>query len=170
MEVIIVKALPQNQGPNTLSVAQKIKVLRKVKKMNQSQLADIIMTDQAKISRIESEGGDKYNQKELEAIKEHFGIADMPLTEDERAAFRERLYYWRDLIRDLKMSDAEEMHKKISAATLIEPFDPDMAILYRLYEVLLLLTENSVKANKENLDAAEEKLKYLEGIFDKMNT
>jgi len=151
------------QSPtSTLSIAQKIRLLRKHKNMTQTELADIIWTNTSRISHIEN-GDNEYNQKELNDIREHFEIVGMPFTELERIAFRERLYIWRDFIRDGRMHDAKELQVKISPVLNLEPCDPDLATLYRLFEVLLLLSEN-------DLDTAEEKLAYLEGIFADMNT
>ena len=59
--------------------------------MTQAELAEIILSSSAKISRIEN-GEEEYNQKELEYIRKHFELTEMPLTEFERAAFKERLY------------------------------------------------------------------------------
>lgn len=144
-----------------LSIGEKIKLLRKAVGLTQAELAEIMWSSAGKISRVEN-GEEEYNQEELKALKEHFGFAEMPLTELECAAFKERLHMWRDLIRDGRLDEARELHIKISPIINFEACEPDLSILFRLYEVLLLLYE-------KNLFSAEDKLNYLSSVMDKMS-
>ena len=162
--MIFINASSKKENTNVLPIGEKIKLLRKAKGITQAELGEIILSSVAKISRVEN-GVEEYSQTELEALKKHFEIADMPLTKFECAAFKERLYLWRDLIRDQRMDEARKLHKKLLPLVNLEPCDPDLAMLFRLFETLLLLIEG-------NLDAAEEKLNYLKNAFenDIMNT
>ena len=145
----------------TLSVVEKIKLLRKAKGTTQGELGDIIWASPSGVSAVEN-GISEYTEEQLEAIKEYFGIVDMPLKEQDCIAFKKRLYIWRDYIRDLRIGEAKEMHSKMSAVVNLDPCDNDLPMLYRLFEVMLLLYDN-------NIDAAKEKLNYLESIKDKMS-
>ena len=160
--MILIDVLFKKENSNVLPIGEKIKLLRKAKGITQAELAEIILSNSAKISRVEN-GDEEYSQEELKAIKEHFEITEMPLTELECAAFKERLYIWRSLIRDYRISEAKELHKKMSPIINLEPCDPDLSMLYRLFEALLLLAENK-------LDAAEEKLNYFQSVLDKLNS
>ncbi|MCL2575103.1 MAG: hypothetical protein FWE33_01595 [Defluviitaleaceae bacterium] len=144
---------------NTLSISQKITALRKDKKISQDKIAEVALTSQAQISRIEtSTSAEEYNQDELERVKKFLKIEGMPLTEDERAAFRESLYYWRDLLRVGRTKEAEDMHKVLSPAVNLEPVDTDLSMLYRLFEVIHIFYE----AGDNYADIANEKMSYLE--------
>jgi tetratricopeptide (TPR) repeat protein len=55
------------------------------------------------------------------------------------------------------------MINEMAAIVNLDPCDNDLPILYRIFEIPLLLVER-------NLDCAKEKLNYLETIYDKMNT
>ena len=143
------------------SIGEKIKLLRKAKAMTQAELAEIILSNSAKVSRVEN-GDEEYSQEELEAIREHFKMAEMPLTEFERAAFKEGLYFWRELIIDRKIDEAKDFRDKKSFAVELELFDPDLSFLYRLFDIMLLL-------NDRDIVAAEEKMSYLRGVINDMN-
>ncbi|MCL2575393.1 MAG: hypothetical protein FWE33_03060 [Defluviitaleaceae bacterium] len=148
----------KSNNTNTLSIAQKIKLLRNANGIYQDEMADITLTSQAKISRIEN-GEEYYNDDEIRLIKEHFNIVGMPLTEFERNAFRESLYHWRDLLRSGRLDEAKIKQDKLSSVVNLEPCDPDLALLYCLFEVIHLLI------NKQ-LDVAEENLAV---IYDRLN-
>jgi len=149
------------KSANGMPIGEKIKLLRTANSMTQAELGEIIWSSAAKISRVES-SGETYKQQDLEYIKQHFGFLEMPLTDFECDAFKEGLYFWRELIIDRKLSEAREFGDKRSYATQFEPFDFDIAVLYRLFEALLLIYEGG-------FEAAEEKIDYLRGALGKMN-
>ena len=142
-------------------VTRKIRTLRKYHGINQAELADIILSNADRISKIE-QGHNNYTAEDLRLICVHFGIEDMPLSEIDCKAFRKRLYMWRDLIRDKKFDEAQQWQKKMAAVVNLYPCDGDLPILYRLFEVAFLLYS-------ESIDAAEEKLDYLRSIEDRMS-
>ncbi|MCL2573915.1 MAG: helix-turn-helix transcriptional regulator [Defluviitaleaceae bacterium] len=150
------------ESANNPSIGEKIRLLRKAKGITQAELSENIWSSAAQISRVEI-GEEAYKPEELEAIKKYFKIENMPLTDFERATFRERLHVWRDLIRDQRLVRARKLHKEMLPLINLEPCDPDLAIYFRLFEVLLLLTER-------DFDTAKEKLDYLHRVKDKMNT
>jgi len=143
-----------------VNIAAKIKLLRKSKGVSQSEVAEIILTNQGKISRIEN-GDDSYDENEILAIKEHFGIANMPLTQLECDAFKKRLYHFRDLIKDRQLDEAKQLQNEIKHINILEAIDFELPMLYRLFEALLLMVD-------EKLEEAYEKMQELEAHLDKM--
>jgi len=152
----------KEQIEKPLSVVAKIKLLRKAKGLNQDELGDLISGSQGKISKIEVDDTG-YKADEIDIFRELFDIVDMPLTVDECAIFYEKLRIWRMLIKDDRLTEAEEYQKKLYKVVNLEPCDPDMAIYYRLLEISLLYA-------KEDLDTAKDKLNYLGGVIKKMST
>ena len=151
---------PKEKNITALSIGEKVKLLRKAMDITQAELAEAIWTNPAKISAVEN-GTDEYNEEQLEAIKKYFNIVDMPLSEQDCIAFKKRLYIWRDIIRDRLMTEAKEMYGKMSAIVNLDPCDSDLPMLYRLFEVVLLLYEGSI-------DLAEEKLNHLSNAVKNM--
>ena len=143
-----------------LSVGEKLKLFRKANSMSQEELGKILSISSTQVNKVEG-GYDEYTIEQVEAARKHFNIMDMPLSKHDCIAFKKRLYIWRDYIRDLRMVDAEEMHSKMSPIVNLDICDHDLPILYRLFEIMLLLYKN-------NLYAAEEKMKQLENFKDKM--
>ena len=158
---------PKEKG-NALSIIEKIKILRNHKEVSQQSIAEYALMSQKKISRIEN-GEDEYDDIELKAVKEYFDIVGMPLTDDECTEFRSRLYYWRNLIRDRRMDEATALRDELEKIVNLDVFYFDLPTLYRIFEVLFLLTEISLSTEK-SFNVVKEKLKYLEGVFDEMNT
>jgi len=148
-------------GCEMASIAEKIRTLRIDKGIAQHEIADIILTNQPRVSRIEN-GEDKYSEFELQTLKEHFDIEGMPLTEFEREAFKGRLCIWRDVIRSRDISEAYKMKSELCKITNIEPFDGELVTLYHLFEALLYIAEI-------NVSAAEEALHSLGKTYDEMN-
>ena len=148
--------------PYVLSVAEKVKLLRKAKNIVQGELADAILSSSTKISLTEN-GTCKYSDDELEAIKKYFGMPDMPLTEFECAAFKKRLHHWHSLIGNGRAAaEAEELYKKISPITVTDPFDFDLPTLFRLFEVIYLRCKGDVNDAKAKFD-------FLKSVLDDMN-
>jgi len=149
------------KSTNSLTIGEKIRILRTAKEITQAELAENIWSSASQVSRMENKW-DACKPKEIEAIKKYFGIVDMPLTDFERETFKERLYAWCGLIRDQKLDEARELHKKMLPILSLEPCDPELAIHFRLFEILLLQTEGES-------ELADEKLDYLQDCIDKMN-
>jgi len=128
---------------DTLSIAQKFKLLREERGITQNQIAELLSTNQGKISRIE-QGKEEYADFDVKTLKEFYEIADMPLEEDERKVFKGRLYIWRDLIRNREIEKAEEMQNKFKNVVNLASFDFDLPTLYRLFEALLYIAKNDI--------------------------
>lgn len=145
----------------TMPVAEKIKLIRKSKNLKQIDVADAIWTSPTKISMVEN-GEGEYSPEQIKRFKLLVGFPDMPLTDFECAAFKNRLYYWRGLVIEGRMEEAKELYGKISQITDLDVCDNDLPILFRLFEAIYLGAE-------ENLDAVREKVEFLKGYVDKMN-
>lgn len=144
--------------------------MRNHRGVSQQTLADASIMHQKTVSRIEN-GTDEYSKDELKAIKNHLDIANMPLTEEECNTFRGRLYYWRDLIRNGRMTEAKVLQDELEKITNLDVLYFDLPTLYRIFEVLFLMTEISFSSEIEkDFNIIKEKMKYLEGILDEMNT
>jgi len=142
-------------------IDEKITKLRKAKKSNQFVFAEAIHSHPLTVSNVET-GKSKYSHDCIRLAKVYLDIVDMPLTEDECVVSNARLNLIRDYVRDDRLKDARVICDEMAKIVNLEPVDKYLPMLYRLYEVVLLLAER-------NLDTAEEKLTYLQGRLDEMN-
>lgn len=142
----------RGKASENLTVAEKLRLIRKANSVTQNELAEIILTSDSKISFAEN-NTNEYSEYEIETIKKHFNIVDMPLTDFERAAFRESLYCWRDMIRDGRMAEAEDLRGKLCDVVNLTPCDKDLPALFILFDVIFLLTKGNLEAAEENLAA-----------------
>ncbi|MCL2753201.1 MAG: helix-turn-helix transcriptional regulator [Defluviitaleaceae bacterium] len=141
--------------------SQRIKKKRKHLGMSQYELAEAILSNQARISRIEK-GLDSYTKEEIMILKKLLGIEGMPLTDFEFESFKETLHYWLGFIRAGRMDEASKLREELSVVINIEPYDEELPTLFRLFEVSYLLVEG-------NLEDAEEKLEIVEQSLRTMN-
>ena len=142
-------------------IAEKIKLLRKAHDMNQHALALEMYVDVKKIVQVEN-GRGKYTDIQVNFAKKQFGIVGMPLTSFECATYKERLYIFLELVKDERNNEARKMCQEMADIVNLEPCDDYLPMLFRVFEVKLLLLENDIAT-------AEEKLDYLQGRLDKMN-
>ena len=143
-----------------LSVAEKIKALRKAKGINQHKLAEIIYSDVSKVIRVEN-GEEDYTEIQLQSIVKHFKIEGLPLTKDDCIAFKQRLYLFMDYLKDRNMIEASSIHAEIAGIVKFEPCDPDLPMLFRLFEIVFFLVKNEIAT-------AEKKLLALDDCTDDM--
>ena len=153
-EMISIKA-------DKLSIEEKIKIIRTAKGVSQIRLAEALNCSDATVSRAEK-GQGKYTDKQVRAAREFLGIEKVPLFDEEIASFKERLYVWRDLIKDEHMEEARKLHQDLGDITYLT-FETDLIILYRILEVRMLLRERS---KKERLDEAGEKLELIKPLIE----
>jgi len=154
------KSVGSTGNVSTLSIEQKIRLLRKSKEINQDGIAAMLLTTQRRISRIER-GEVEYTENELKSLKEHFDIEGMPLTVFECEAFKGRLYVWLDEIRSKDIHKAKETQKELYKITNLEACDFELFTLYRLFEALLSVAEGDT-------DTAKKILQSLEVVLDAM--
>ena len=117
------------------------------------------------MSKIE-QGYNDYTAEDVRLVCVHFGIEDMPLSEIDCKAFRQRLYMWRDLMRDRRLVEAKERMGKMSAVIGLDPFDDDLPVLYRLFEAMLYYYDRSCDGN---LAIFYQKIDALKDYESKMN-
>jgi len=145
-----------------LTVGEKILKLRKQCNLSQLALADIIKAGQERIIRVER-GQDEYTEAHIKAAKEYFDIEGLPITERECNTFRDRLYYWRDLIRARKLDDAKVIQQEVAKIDNLEPCDFDMVMLCKMIGIQLY------RALDQN-EIAEKKLNISQEYLNEMNS
>ncbi|MCL2593703.1 MAG: helix-turn-helix domain-containing protein [Defluviitaleaceae bacterium] len=138
----------------TLSPSQKIKVLRKAANCTQEDLAEALGCTKSKISRIESGDWD-YSQEDIAAARKFLGVDNVPFNDKEFMDFKQRLYQWRDLIKNRLTDEARKKQSDLAVITRLY-FEPELNMLYRMFEIKLLLTE--ALTVKTNVALAEEML------------
>jgi tetratricopeptide (TPR) repeat protein len=143
---------------SSLTVGEKLKLIRKAKGITQTELSLSIPTNSSKVSLVENRE-DEYTLEQTVAAKKFLDIPDMPLTDLECEAFAQRLYMWHDQIRDKRMAEATELHQSMSKVVNLDPCDDNLPMLYRLFEVAFYLRQ-------DDAETAEAKLKYLESVMD----
>jgi len=137
-----------------LSVGERIKLLRKHNDIPQVVLSEIMKVRHDRIIRVEK-GEDTYTEAHINALKQHLGIVALPLTDREYIAFKERMYYWRSLIRAKKLDEARAIQKDVANIDEIKSYDHDMVMLCKMIEVQLLLAEGSYSLAEDMLNMDE---------------
>jgi len=145
----------------TPSVTEKLTLLRKALGLTQHDIAAFLLTRQARISHIERHGEDFF-EEEIERLKAKYDIVGMPLTGDECEVFKGRLYIWRDLIRSGDINKAKEMQLELHKVVNLDPCDSDLPMLYRLFEVLLLVVGG------DKTYVPDEKMLHLGKLYNEM--
>ena len=121
----------------TMTPSQKIKKLRESRKYTQEALAAALNCSKSKISKAEA-GELEYSKEDIRVLKKFFEIEDAPFTVEEELVFRQRLYKWNGLIRNGFIEEARRNQESFSVVTII-PCTPALSMLYRMFEVRLVL-------------------------------
>ncbi|MCL2753354.1 MAG: helix-turn-helix domain-containing protein, partial [Defluviitaleaceae bacterium] len=106
-------------------IPQRVKLMRKSKKLTQYDIADAIASSQAKVSRAEK-GYEKYDKDDVENAKAALDIADMPISDYGFKIFKKRLYHWRNLYRNKQTEEAAELQKELANLIKIEPYNMEL--------------------------------------------
>jgi len=154
------RGIIMNKDTNKLTLGEKIREIRKFLFISQENLAKAVGCGTSTISRIENEQA-QCSEDLLRSIRKALGTKNAPILENESIIFRERLNVWRDLInvRSSSLNYAKDMGKNLSTILYI-PFEHELAMLYIMYEVKLLIVEN-------NLALAEKRMSIPEDISEK---
>jgi len=139
-----------------LTIGEKIKQIRKAKGLSQENLAYDIGLSTSTICRIE-QGSTAVNGEILKAIKKALDIESAPLLPGEGEGFKERLYIWQKLIHDGHLIEARTLQKGLRDIIAL-PFEKDLAMLYQLFEISLLLAEQgytTAEAHLQSLNICE---------------
>ena len=132
-----------------LTPTQKIKALREATNCTQKDLAAILGCARPTISRIENGDWD-YSDADIAVAKKFFGVEKAPFTIKELKDFKERLYRWKDLIRNRQLDEARKNKNELMIITKL-PFEQDLNTLYKMFEIRLVLAEANVALAEELL-------------------
>jgi len=132
-----------------LTPTQKIKALREATNCTQKDLAVVLSCARTKVTRVE-QGHWDYSDEDITAAKKFFGVEKAPFTTKELTDFKERLYRWKDLIRNRQLDEARKNKDELMIITRL-PFERDLNTLYRMFEIRLALTEAKVALAEEML-------------------
>jgi len=149
----------KDKKPHSQSLGTKVMLLRKHHSISQEMLSEVIRTRRDKIVSVER-GESEYTEAHVKAIKQYFDIVDLPLEEDEREAFVKRIYRWRDYMKLRSISEAKDFGKDLAQVVKLEPCDPDLVMLYRMFEVRML-------AQAGDYAAADDALCLPEDVIEK---
>ena len=144
-----------------IPIGEKIRILRRAHNVTQEVIGEVILANASRVSRVES-GKEEYKEEELELICRYFGIKGMPLSRLEYEAFRLRLYKLRNLIRDYRLREAEELYISMKGILKLEVIYNDLPMLFRLFEVAYYI-------GKGELDIASSKLVFFEKQLYKLS-
>jgi len=138
----------------TLSPSQKIKILRKSANYIQEDLAEALGCTKSKISKIEN-GNQDYSPEDIAVVRKFLGVDNVPFNDEEFMDFKQRLYQWRDLIKNRLTDEARKKQSDLAVITRMY-FEPELNMLYRMFEIKLLLTDALIV--KTNVALAKEML------------
>lgn len=137
-----------------MSKEQKIKHVRIKQGISQETLGKGIGSSKSKIGRIECEKDknqdSKYTEDELRLAKEFLDIENAPFTNEELDNFRKRLYRWNDLTKNGHLVEARNSQQEFEVITKLD-FEKDLILLYKMFEVRLLLKERNNALAEEML-------------------
>jgi len=149
----------------TLPIGEKLKQVREARGMTQKEVAAVAMYSAPSISSIEA-GRMDCEADGLLLVRKALNIEKMPLLESERKVFKDKLLIFCDLILDWKIEEAKEMQEELSDIEYL-PFECELNTYYKLFECLLLLTENNfdeaaaiLKTIAVNLQETDDEITY----------
>ena len=142
-------------------VGKKLRAIRLHRGISVEEFSEEVGISVRTVNLAES-GLDKYNKKQLDAIRDYLKIKNVPLTEAECMVTKERFKRWHAHIKYGRMKEAKAMLNELANLVHLEPCDPDAATLYKLFEIRIFLSENE-------LFVAEDWVNRLNICLDRMN-
>ena len=136
-----------------LSIAEKIKQIRKSKGLSIENLAHAAKVNMSTISRIEN-GTMQYSDEMLTAIVKYMEIENAPLAEHEIKTYKDRLWVINDLLIADRITEARAAFDNLFQATKL-PYDNDLSLLYTMTEGRLLFKDGNMSALEEKVKAAD---------------
>ena len=131
----------------------RLRFLRESKNISQYVLAKRLGVNINEIKHMERNMTFCCNNKFF-AIKRILDADFLPLLDSEFPAFRERLYIWRDLIRNRKIDEAKELQRKIADVVVLD-VEIWLIWLYRMFEITLCIVQGDFDEATKKLDAIE---------------
>jgi len=136
-----------------LSLAEKIKLIRKAKGLSIENLANAANVNISTISRIES-GAMQYNDEMLNAIVKYMEIENAPFAEHEIEAYKNRIWVISELITTNRITEARAAYDGLFPVTKL-PYEHDLILLYTMTEAKFLSRDNNMSAFEEKIKAAD---------------
>ncbi|MCL2378507.1 MAG: helix-turn-helix transcriptional regulator [Defluviitaleaceae bacterium] len=131
-------------------IGELIRELRDIKMMSQEAVAQAAYISRSSLSQIEL-GIAGCPDSLLLAIKTGMGLENLPLLDTERAAFRDKLYRWHDIINERKLDEAKELREQLSVIQLLRR-DTELNTLFSMFDCKLLLGLDELEAAKKILN------------------
>lgn len=128
----------------------RLRLLRESRKTTQQELALLLSISTDEVEQMEC-GVTICDTNRLAAIKTALDAEFLPLIDEEYPTFKERLYLWRDLIRNRQLDNAVELHGKISGIVDLD-VDLELIALYRMFEITLHIVQGKIKEVEKTLD------------------
>ena len=138
---------------STLPMGEKIKQIRKAKGLSQENLAKALGCSVAAVSRMES-GEVACSDEMLVKIRTYMGLENAPLLDYERGAFESKLLAWNEMLNENRVDEAKASEGHLSAIMAL-PFEHDLALLYSMLSVRLILKEGNSSVALKKMEAAE---------------
>jgi len=145
------------KGYSSLSLGEKICMIRKAKGLSQDNVAHVLNTNRVAVSRLEN-GETEWSAETLTTVKDFLDIKNAPLLEHELRTYENRLQVWIELIIKLRFAEASTIQEEMSVI-LDLPFEEELYLLYVLAEASILTLQYQVQA-------ADEKLSTIENLLD----
>ena len=139
--------------PTVLSLAEKIKLIRKAKGLSLENLAHATNVSVPTMSRIEN-GTTPYSDELLGAIVKYMEIENAPLKEHDVEAYKNRLWVINDLVTADRAAEARAAHKDLFPVTEL-PYECDLSVLYTMTDARIFIKEGNIQAVEERVAAAE---------------
>jgi len=140
---------------DALCIEDKLRIIRTERNLPQSAFAEVCGCDSATISRIESNeernAHYRYSAEQVRAIKGFLGIPNAPLSDKEMVLFKKQLYNWLSEIKAERINEARVLHQEL-ADVLKQPFAKDLSLMYRLFEIRLLMKESNIDTASHNIE------------------
>lgn len=156
-------AIIDSDDNKVLLYGDRLKLLRESKNISQQALADALGSDVAKIKQMEH-GVTLCDSGRVAEIREILDADFLPLLDSEIPAFRERLYIWRDMIRNRKLDEAKELQSKIAGIVDLD-VEVGLISLYSMFEITLLIVQGDFAKATLKLDDTDKALMDTESRY-----
>ncbi|MCL2571400.1 MAG: tetratricopeptide repeat protein [Defluviitaleaceae bacterium] len=139
----------------TLSVGEKLFILRTHHGISENEFGSIAGTDSQIVKAVER-GEIAYTEVQERRLRKRLRLEGLPLSKEECAVSKEDLYRCRDFIRGGNLTEARKIYESMVNISYLEPCDPDMVLLFRMFEAQMLIAEGDYDTAKDKLDDARD--------------
>ncbi|MCL2572792.1 MAG: hypothetical protein FWE11_10365 [Defluviitaleaceae bacterium] len=139
----------------TLSVGEKLFILRTHLGINEMEFGSIAGSDSQTVKAVER-GETAYTEAQERKLRKRLRLEGLPLSEEECIISKVTFYNYRDFIRDGNLIEARKIHESMANIGNIEPCDPDMVLLFRMFEAQMFIAEGAYDTAKDKLDDAQD--------------